>query len=308
MLDSLNALIPVFVIIALGFALKARDFPGNAFWAPAEKLVYWVMFPALLINNTASADLSGLGIAAIAAVLLGALGTLGLFVLILARVIGLGGPQTSSFLQGSVRSNAYLGIAAVQAVYGTDGLALVGLVVTIIVPTVNFLSVLTLMLTDQRKPDPRALVMGVLSNPLILACITGFTLNASGVVLPEMVTRLLVIMGAGALPLGLLSVGAGLVFGELRGHAVLIGVTAGFKLLALPLAVAFGFHLLGVTGPIVPVALLFMSMPIAPSAYVLARLLGGDAALLAGMITATTLLAMITVPLVDGLITMIWPL
>src|SRR5687767_8312844 len=83
MLTTFGALAPVFLLIALGRVLRARGFPGDAFWPAAERLVYFVLFPALLFLTTATSALAGSGLLPLAAALVLALLAIGLLALAL---------------------------------------------------------------------------------------------------------------------------------------------------------------------------------------------------------------------------------
>ena len=58
MLPILNSLIPVFLVIALGFIIKRMDFPGEGLWVPLDRLTYYIFFPALLLHTLATANLA----------------------------------------------------------------------------------------------------------------------------------------------------------------------------------------------------------------------------------------------------------
>jgi predicted permease len=139
-------------------------------------------------------------------------------------------------------------------------------------------------------------VMALIKNPLILACLAGIGLNLSGIGLPGWSQATVELLGGAALPLGLVAVGV-----ALRPMALLridrgVLATNSVKLLLMPalvLALAWGLQLDPVSRD---VALLFAALPTATSAYILARQLGGDAELMAAIITGQTLLAMLTLP------------
>lgn len=142
------------------------------------------------------------------------------------------------------------------------------------------------------------LLLPVLKNPLILACVVGIALNLSGVGLPLGSDRFLSMLGAASLPLGLLCVGAALQPAYLLGerHALLLN-SAG-KLLLLPCLVGLLAWLLQLPALAGALVVIFFALPTAPSAYILARQMGGDSQLMAGIITMQTLLAALSLPLV----------
>jgi malonate transporter len=137
---------------------------------------------------------------------------------------------------------------------------------------------------------------------MILACLAGVLLNLSGIGLPPVIEPFLDILGQAALPLGLLAVGAGLRFGTLAAEARLIATGTVLKLAVMPVAVFILLKDLGVGNPQMLIAVLFAGSSVAPSAYILARQLGGDATLMAGIVTATTLAAMATLPILIFLV------
>ncbi len=304
MLTSFAALAPVFLLIALGALLRVRDFPGAAFWPAAERLVYWLLFPALLLMTTAGADVAAFRSGPLTLALIGAvLVTVGL-TLSLRPWLGLDGPAFSSVLQGGIRSNAYVGLAAGAALYGDAGLMVMGIVVLVVVTTVNLVSVAALLRFGRQRADGLHALLGQFArNPLILACLGGFALNATGLGPGEVIGATLEIMGRASLPLGLLCAGAALEIGRLRALRGAIVVASTLKLLIMPAVTALFCKLLGVQGVTAAAAILYTAVPVSASSYVLARQLGGDAPLMAGLITVTTIAGVVTIPLVLALLT-----
>jgi predicted permease len=301
-MQTFGALAPIFLLIALGWLLRSRGFLGASFWPGAERLVYWVLFPALLLLTTATSDLAGsrglpLALALVAATLL----TAALAFALRGR-LGLDGASFTSVFQGAIRNNTYIGLAGAGALYGAAGLAVMGIVVFVVVTLVNVLSVLVLLSHRGRRMRLLDLLVSVARNPLILACVGGFVLNAAGVGLPVLASAMLDILGRAALTLGLLCVGAGLDLGRLGRNPPAVVAASTLKLVVMPVA-TWGFcRLLGVDGVSAATALLFTAAPISASSYVLARQLGGDAPLMAGLITLSTILAALTMPLALALL------
>jgi hypothetical protein len=195
-----------------------------------------------------------------------------------------------------LRFNTYLGLAAVGSLFGKEGLALAALMLALMVPTVNVMSVWAL--TAERGVSVRGLLLPIAKNPLILACLTGALVNLSGLGLPGGTDRLLGLLAAASLPLGLLCVGAALKPQELGGEIPALGWNCAVRLLAVPL-LAYGVAVvLGLPAMETTILVLFFALPTAPTAYVLTRQLGGDSHLMAGIITLQTLLAAASLPLV----------
>ncbi len=304
MTPILFALAPVFLLIFLGYLLKARRLVADAFWAPAEKLTFYLFFPALLVGNTATAELAGIEVlpmmAAVASGILSVAGMVTLF----GRRFGVDGAAFTSLFQGAIRPNSYVGIAAAFALFGDAGLTLVAVCIVVAVPMVNLLSVVVLVRygavsgpsTEKLSRGRQKALLGVATNPLILACLLGALLNFSGVGTPSLAAPLVDILGRAALPVGLLAVGAGLDLAAARQAGRLVAAIAAVKLVALPAVTFLACKVLAVGGLAATVSVMYASLPGSASAYVMSRQMGGDAKLMAGIITATTLAAILAMP------------
>ncbi|WP_314410389.1 AEC family transporter [Pseudomonas kuykendallii] len=287
--DLLLALWPLFALIIGGFLLRRSGFPSEAFWPGAERINYFLLFPALLFGNLASAPLDNPALPRLAAAVLIGLGVAWLGLLLMRRLRGWPAARFGAFAQGVLRFNTYLGLAVVGSLFGKPGLTLAALMLALMVPAVNVMSVWAL--TAERGVSLRSLALPILKNPLILACLGGAAVNLCGVGLPGGSERLLSMLGAASLPLGLLCVGAALRPQELAGEVPALGWNCAVRLLAMPL-LAFGVaRLSGLPTLESSVLILFFALPTAPTSYVLTTQLGGDGHLMAGIITLQTLLA-----------------
>lgn len=299
MTDLLLALWPLFAMIVAGYAMRLRNFPSESFWPGAERINYFVLFPALLISSLALAPLDNPALPRLALAILLVFACAWPGLLLARRLWGWPVSRFGVFVQGTLRLNTYLGLAAVGSLFGQQGLALAALLLAVVVPTANVLSVWAL--TAEKGVSPRTLILPVIRNPLILACLVGILLNVSGIGLPLGSERLLQLLAAASLPLGLLCVGAALKPEQLSHevHALFGSSTA--RLLIMPLLawlVAYGCSLPETESVVL---VLFFALPTAPTAYVLTRQLGGDSQLMAGVITLQTLLAAGSLLLIMGL-------
>lgn len=294
------ALGPIFALILLGYALKRAQFPDDTFWPAAERLIYFVFFPALLVRTLALADLAALAVLDFVGVIAAGFALLSGLLFALRPWLKMSAATFSSVYQGSIRFNTYVGLAAAGALFGTPGLTAAALAIAILVPLGNALSIL--VLSHSSGATGTRLVRMLLHNPLILACLLGVVLNVSGLGLPLGTGRVLAILADAALPLGLLAVGAGLQLVLTLDQQRALWLTVVCKLLLLPLltvGLTWGF---GVTGVEQAVLILFAALPAAPSAYIMARQLGGDAPLMATILTVETGLAMLTLPVVAWMV------
>lgn len=285
-------LLPDFALILLGVAIRRWMHLGDHFWAGVEKLVYFILFPALLINAivktrldlTAALPLLATAFAAMAGGM--ALGLLPKFVVRLP-------PMTfASVFQCSYRFNSYIALAIAGMLYGPPGIATMGLIVGAAVPLANLVSVWMLA-----RHGEVGLWREVARNPLIWGTIAGFLLNLAGLIPPAPVQAFLSRLADASIALGLITVGAAL---RLEGTPGLRGLSIWLvvvKLLALPLIAVFVGRWFGLEGLNFQVVVLFAALPTASSAYILAMRMGGDGRSVAWLISATTLGSMLTLPL-----------
>lgn len=296
-MDSiLTALWPLFALLLLGYLARRFDFPGAAFWPPAERATYYVLFPALLVSRLGRAELGGAQTVQLILAVLGLLVAGSILLLAVRPLLRLPNAGFTSVFQGSMRFNTYVALAAGAALIPGQGVALAAVVTAVMIPTLNLLCVLVFAWFGAAKPTLRGVLGTLATNPLILACLTGILLNVSGVGLPLAVGSVLDLLGGMALPLGLLAVGAALDLRSLRQSGPVVIFSAFVKLLLLPVGAFTLSALMGLDPASSQVLLVFFSVPTATASYILARQLGGDAPLMANIITAQTLISMVTMP------------
>ncbi|RRJ83227.1 AEC family transporter [Aestuariirhabdus litorea] len=298
-----TALLPVFGLILLGMLLSRMQFPGDSFWPQAEKLTYYLLFPALLVGKLATAETGAVDIGRVATLVVGFLLAGSLLLWLLQRLVGWNGPRFTSIYQGGIRFNTYVGLATVSQLLGDGAMAVAAVAIALMIPLINLLCIAAFALyAGAERPSPLRVARQILSNPLIMACVTGIAWNLLGLPWPDALGLFMELLGQTALPMGLLAVGAGLQLSALRGASAALVWSSAVKLLGLPLLVLLLCQLTGTVGVTREVLLILAVLPTASSAYILARQLGGDAPLMAALISAQTLLAMLSMPLLLGLL------
>jgi hypothetical protein len=300
------ALLPVFLLTALGAVLKRTLMRLETQWHGLERLTYYVLFPMLLIQTLVKADFSKVPVAGVGGALLLSVVAMSLFCLALWPLFkrrGIDGPAFTSILQGATRIQTYAALSVSRNLFGATGLALASIAIVAIVPVVNVISVAVLAhFAAPEKQSLRSIVMTVVKNPLIWACAIGLFINVVHLPLPTIWHEVADALGSASLAIGLLVTGAGLhLEGLLRPS--LAAITGVFlKLVGMPaLAVALALWF-GISGNSLVIVLVCSAVPTSPSAYVLARQMGGDAPLLAQIITLQTILAAITMPIAIALL------
>ncbi|PZX09961.1 hypothetical protein LX81_04343 [Palleronia aestuarii] len=298
----LTTIWPIFALIWLGFGLARWRIPSAEFWPAAERLNYFVLFPALLVSSLADApvrdpEVLRLGGAAVATIMIASL-ALGL----LRRVRPMPARRYGPVVQGVIRFNTYLALSLIATFVGPEGLEKAALYLALAVPLVNLLSILALSDAGASRA-PRALIRTVLTNPLILACLAGFALAMTNVGLPLGLDRLAALLGQGSLPLGLLCIGAALRPRSLRADAPALIATSAARLVLMPLLGVAVAHMFGLTGTEAFIIIVFCCVPTAPTAYVLTQQMKGDGQLMAGIVTLQTMAAAASIPIMLAILT-----
>jgi malonate transporter len=294
----LLALLPVVVLIALGLLLRRRRFVEDGFWPQAERLGYFVLLPCLFFRGLATARIEALPVGELALTLILSTVIVAALVVALRPLMNVDGPAFTSVFQGSVRFNNYVGVTLAGSLFGAQGIALAAICNAAIVPTVNVLCVLVFARHGSAKLTGRGILKQVATNPLVTSSLAGLAFQMLGLGLPPGLEPAMKALGAASLPLGLLCIGAALEFGAVRQWLGPVASSSLMKFLAMPVATVLVAMLTGLKGPALTTALLFQVLPTASSAYIMARQLGGDAPLMAGITATQTVLALVAIPLV----------
>ena len=285
-------LLPDFLLIAGGALLKRLPGFGADFWSGVERLVYFVLFPALLFRSLAASPLALGDATSLAAVGL-AFTAAGMLLSGLARALfRLPQPTFAACFQCGFRFNTYIALAVASRVAGAEGLAAISLLIGVLVPVVNLAAVG--MLARGRETG---VALELVRNPLVLACAAGIAWKLAGLSVPAPVAHILELLSGAALPLGLLAVGAGLTLARSALPLPAVLWWNGVKLVALP-AIALALATVVGLSPLErEIAVVMAAVPTAPSAYILATRMKRDGAAVALLISSGTLLAAITLPL-----------
>lgn len=291
-------LVPDFSLILLGWILARTRLFDHSVWYGTEKLVYYVLFPALLFYSAARAEL-GLGATArmvacaSAAVAAGmTLGALAKYVFRPPAVLFASGVQTA------FRFNSYIGLAVAGRIGGEQGIALMAIIIGCLVPVCNLGAVWALARHAQT-----GVWSGVIRNPLISATLLGLIWNLSGLPLAEPLSLSLSRLGAAAIALGLMTVGASLEWSHAGRSKALVTYWMVVKLLAMPATAWLLSQYWALPLLQQQIVVLFAALPTASSAYILAVRMGGDGKFVAVLISVMTLCAVFSMPLWIAVVT-----
>jgi predicted permease len=295
----LDVVLPIFLVIGLGHVLRRTGFLDDRLAAAVSRLVFYVAAPALLARATAAESLAA---------------TFNLPVLAVysaASVLVMGGSYAASLrcarsrrgviAQGAFRANqVFVGLPVVIYAYGEERLNTVAVLISFTVILYNFLGVVALVLpqrgTSARSPALLArTAVGVLRNPLIIACVAGILFSLTGLALPLALDRTLALVGGTAAPLALLAVGAGMDLRRLRADLRTTVIVSLVKTLVYPALGYAGLRAIGLDGADVRLPVMIMAAPTAVVSYIMARELGGDEHLAGAIVAGSTLLSLATI-------------
>ena len=285
-------LLPDFLLIVLGFVLCHRSALNRPVWEAAEKLVYYLLFPVLLFNSILKSPLQPAQTVSLAAAAVCTVGAGVLIAFAIGRWPGVDARLHASGAQTAFRFNSFIGLALSERLGGPQGLAWMALCIALCVPLCNVAAVWPLA-----RHGGHSYGRELLRNPLILSTVAGLIANLAGLKFPEAVATTLQRIGLAALPLGLMATGAGLHFGRLKSAPGLAAAFMTVRHAVLP-ALAIGLTAaLALPPEQRTIIVLFAALPTAASAYVLAARMGGDGGYVAGLVTLSTLIGMLSVPL-----------
>lgn len=284
----------------LGHVIRRTLVGVPEFWGGVDRLAYWVLLPALLFAKISTMQIAAGFVGPFAAVIAGGFFAAFFFALVVSLMLGFPGPVASSVVQGASRHNTFIALAVSERLFGPLGQASAYLASSILIPITNVAVVVAIVFLHQtRQTQPslgRAILRDIVRNPLLIAVGAGLLFNAlhlGGLPVLHDMTDLL---GRAALPLVLLSIGAGIRLDGLRASMPPIIVATIGKMIVFPLAIlalslAFGLDLVPAS-----VAMIYGACATATSSYALARQMGGDAPLAATIVTLHTLLSVLTIP------------
>jgi predicted permease len=293
-------LLPDFTLIVLGHLL-CRFTPLNRnIWQPVESLVYFVLFPVLLFHAIVKSplQLQDLNFAFTGVVF--AIGTMAL-VLVLPKVNGLSRHWSAHDFAGSAqigfRFNSYIALAVAERAGGAPSLLLMAMLIGFCVPLYNVGAVWPMV----RQGQNRSLFKELLRNPLVIATTSGLVANWLGFRIPLWLEPAVARVGSSALALGLMAAGAGLLWQQLGANRLLSVCLLGIRHAVAPV-LAYGLAMwIQLSDTQTLVLMIFSALPTSSAAYVLASRMGFNGSYVAGLITLSIGLSVISLSVVLSL-------
>ena len=303
MISTFESLLPVFLLITLGWTLRWRNVVPEDMWRGLELLGYWVFFPALLGDTLIRSNIAELPLTGIAVTMIGTFTTMAAGLLAARRPIlkalVIGGPSYSSVFQCATRWNGFVALPMLAKLYGEPGVALVAVIIGALVPIANIMAVYVVAHNASgRGLTTRETIYIVFRNPFIWATTIGLSINFAGIPIYTPVMTTMGMLGGAAVASGLLMVGASLSTREAIQPSRAVWAGTALKLLGTPVLVLAWSIPTGISGMSFVACMVCASVPTAMSAYVMARQMGGDAPLVATTVTMQTVVSFFSIPLI----------
>jgi len=298
----INSVFPVFVLILVGIILKKINFTTDKFLIVSDKLVYYILWPAMLfwkIGGQSISNYTDFSIAYATASAVIVLFLLSTLFIVLYKVKKF---DSGTFSQSCYRFNTYIGIAVILNSLGEQGLIPLGLIITFVIPIVNFFSVSILIWFSgehfSTKSQIKITVLSIIKNPLIIACASGLLFSLSGLEFPIFLHNSFSLISSAALPLALISIGGSFTLGKFSDYLSLSLFASVFKLLLFP---SIGFIFLSffnVTGISYKVGMIFFALPTSTAIYALSSQLNSNTNLASSTIVISTALSLISLSVI----------
>jgi len=294
-------LFPDFSLILCGYLVCRYTALNRTVWAQVETLVYFLFFPVLLFHSivkspldiTATSSLIGAGWAMMF------IGIALAYSLPYWPWLGrhIGRREHAATAQVAFRFNSFIGLALADRLAGPQGSLLIAVLIGVCVPLTNVAAV-----WPMARHAERGFLRELMRNPLIIGTASGLAANLLGFTLPVWLEPTVSRIGAASLALGLMAAGAGMQFGALRREKTLALAVLAIRHFLLPLAALGLAHLFQLDLVQTTVLLAFSALPTASSCYVLAARMGYDGGYVAGLVTLSTVMGMISLPFALGVL------
>lgn len=274
------------------WGLNRFTFLNREIWVALEKIVYWILFPALLIASASRAKLVWED--NVPMLLLLAVGMIFMALIAYsAKWIWQPDPVSHhSGIQTTFRFNTFIAFAVALRLGGEDGLALMAIAVASLVPLSNALSIISLSRNSQRS-----VLLELIKNPFVIATVFGLFINLCNIRLPDFIHSNLQRMGSASITIGLMTVGASLTWVSAKKDMALVFFWTTLKLVIFPLFVfTVGQYVLHLPKPQLTTAVVIACVPTATSAFVMATRMGGNGPIVSLTISLMTIGAAFTMP------------
>ena len=292
---SFNAVLPIFILMAIGYVIRGLKVTDKKGFDAVNKLVFKVFLPVLLFKNIYKTE--SLQVFDVKLIIFTIITVLIIFVLGNFAVLKLAdtNPKRGVMLQGFFRANyAILGVPLVDYICGENGGGLASLMVAIVVPVFNVLAVICLERFRGGSTNFKKLLKGVVTNPLIIGCFIGVIFLLTGIKLPPLIEGAVGDVAKIATPLSLIGLGASFTFSGIKGYWRENAIILSAKLVIIPLIALLAAVAIGFRGEALACLLVVFGSPVAVSSFAMSQQMGGDENLAAQAVVLSSAFCLVT--------------
>ena len=298
MFEILLLVLPVFLVIGLGYSLKGTGLVDSRFLEQLNRLVYFVALPIMFFYKIAKSDFSASFNVYLLLAILSCVLVVSSCSFLYTGLRNFEKGRRGAFCQAAFRGNlVYIALPIIYSAYGEEGFATAGIMIGFTTAVVNFLSILVMLLPQQQASHdlkPLFWVQQIALNPLIASSFLGIFWSFFQLPIPLVLASTCDIISGMTMPLALIVIGASFSFRELQGEMVLTVLVTIIKIVIMPAVCVFFLLLFGVSGMEFGVGVLLMAAPTASAAYILAQQLKSDADLSSSIIMFSTLVSVLS--------------
>ncbi|NNF99007.1 MAG: AEC family transporter [Desulfobacteraceae bacterium] len=298
-MEILSTIIPIFIIVILGWVARKKGFIPEAFLGPANRLVYYLAIPAMIFRAISKSSLGTQFQGAVLLITLFSAAMAYFLAFLICRFRHLPNSRRGTFIQSAGHGNlGYIGLAVAFYFLGDSGLVRAGIIAGFLMILQNLLSVIALQAYASEKDDAfnkTAVIKKIFANPVILSALAGIGSSALQIPIPVIILRSLDILSGLALPTALLLIGASISLHLMRSYWRVVTGAIFIKLFILPGIGFLLFNLLSVDAVDYLPGLILLAAPTATIAYVMGREMQGDTDFAVAAISASTLLSALSI-------------
>lgn len=289
----LNSIVPVFALIVLGRILGRIKFLKDDVFKANDRLVYYILFPALLFWKVGDADPGNTLKWPLISVVVGILFSAYIISILYIRLSGMPRKMAGAFSQCCYRFNTFVGLAVILSILGDEGIKQFGVLISIVIPVLNVMAVSTLIWYSESSysldQKVRLFIKELIANPLIIGCLSGLLFSFTGFQFPVFMSKSFQLLTSATLPLALLSVGNSLTFDNIKDYFSGALVCSIIKNAYIPIAGYVALTVFEIHGIQFLVAMVFFAMPTSVAAYILSSQLNSDPDMASACIVSSTI-------------------
>lgn len=293
--------LPIFLVIILGKMLQLTIVKDAGIWAGINKISYWVLFPAFLLTQTSRLDLSDPDILPYSISLILAYFAAMIFAFCVGKIAKQSNHTLTSVIQGAGRHNTFIGLAVAGQLFGAVGTTIGTVATAALVPLSNVVAVIMMGAMLNKGAGIRKLLLDLVRNPIILAIVAGLAFSRLNFPQGFVLYQFTGLIGQATLPTLLLVIGANLRFTSFNSQIQPVVISTIAKMLVFPIIVFLVCQWFALSAETTVIAVIFACCPTSPAGFPLAKQMGGDAPVMATIISVQTAFSVIAIPIAIAL-------